>query len=266
MYHSTSGDPERSRNAAPNRSGFASMYAPAVVTSREEPIRGDDGHEFTGYLTLPAAGSGAGMVVVQEIFGVSDYIKDVCARLSDLGYVALAPDLYSRIDGESVIDERSDNALPRAYASMQKLDMAQAARDSASALEHLRSVSEVTDQRAGIIGFCLGGGMGYLVAVASEPDVAVCYYGSAIPGNLDRASDVHCPILFQFGDADEFITVEQRAAVEQAFEGRSHTEFHLHHGPNHAFDNHNSAMFHHPAAAAAAWKQTASFLGREFPA
>ena len=96
--------------------------------------------------------------------------------------------------------------------------------------------------------------------------MAVCYYGSAIPRNLDKAPDVHCPVLFHFGDADEYITAEQRAAVEKAFEGRPHTEFHLHHGPNHAFDNHNAAMFHHPEAAAAAWKQTAAFLEREFPA
>jgi carboxymethylenebutenolidase len=239
---------------------------PAMTNSREEHIRGDDGHEFTGYLALPESGSGPGMVVIQEIFGVTDYIKDVCGRLTDLGYVALAPDLYSRIDGESVIDERSENALPRAFGSMQKLDMAQAALDSASALDRLRTVAEVSGGRAGIMGFCLGGGMAYLVAAASEPDVAVCYYGSAIPGNLDKAADVHCPVLFEFGDADEYITAEQRAAVAKAFEGRSHTEFHLHHGPNHAFDNHNAEMFHHPEAAAAAWKETAAFLEREFPA
>ncbi len=237
-----------------------------MANSREEHIRGDDGHEFTGYLTLPESGSGSGMVVIQEIFGVTEYVKDVCERLSHLGYVALAPDLYSRVDGESVIDERSENALPRAFASMQKLDMAQAARNSASAVDHLRTVPEVRGGRAGILGFCLGGGMAYLVAAASEPDVAVCYYGSAIPGNLDKAADVHCPVLFHFGDADEYITADQRAAVEKAFAGRSHSEFHLHHGPNHAFDNHNAAMFHHPEAAAAAWKQTVAFLEREFPA
>jgi carboxymethylenebutenolidase len=237
-----------------------------MANSREERIVAGDAHEFTGFLTLPTAGSGPGMVVVQEIFGVTDYIKDVCARLSDLGYVALAPDLYSRFDGESVIDERSGNSLPRAFAAMQKLDMPQAARDAADTLEHLRHLPEVTGGRAGIIGFCLGGGIAYFVAAAAEPDVAVCYYGSAIPGNLDKASAVHCPVLFQFGDADEYITAEQRASVEQAFAGRPHTEFHLHHGPNHAFDNHNAAMFHHPDAAAAAWKQTVAFLEREFPA
>ena len=205
------------------------------------------------------------MVVLQEIFGVTDYIKDACGRLSDLGYVALAPDLYSRIGGESVIDERSPDSLPRAFAAMQQLDMGQAAQDSAAALEHLRTVPEVTGGRAGVIGFCLGGGMAYLVAASAEPDVAVCYYGSAVPGNLDKASQIHCPVLFQFGDADEYITAEQRTAIEKAFEGRPHTEFHLHHGPNHAFDNHNAAHFYHPEAAAAAWQQTAAFLLREFP-
>src|SRR6202043_2446427 len=190
---------------APSGRVSASMYAPAMVKSREEHIRGDDGHDFTGYLTIPAAGSGAGMVVVQEIFGVTDYIKDVCARLSDLGYVALAPDLYSRVDGESVIDERSENALPRAFASMQQLDVPRAARDAGDALEHLRHVPEVTGSRAGIIGFCLGGGIAYFVAAAAAPDVAVCSYGSAIPANLDKARDIHCPTLFHFGDADEYI-------------------------------------------------------------
>jgi carboxymethylenebutenolidase len=236
-----------------------------MVKSRVETMRARDGHTFTGYLSLPESGSGSGMVVAQEIFGVTDYIKDVCGRLSGLGYVALAPDLYSRIDGESVIDERSEDALPRAFGAMQKLDFPQAASDAADALEHLRGLPEVTDRRAGIIGFCLGGGIAYFVAADADPDVAVMYYGSAIPPNLDKATAVHCPVLFHFGDADEYITAEQRAAVERAFAGRDHTELHLHHGPNHAFDNHN-AVFHHPEAAAAAWKQTAAFLEREFPA
>ena len=103
---------------------------------------------------------------------------------------------------------------------MQKLDFPQAASDAADALEHLRGLPEVTDRRAGIIGFCLGGGIAYFVAADAEPDVAVMYYGSAIPPNLDKAAAVHCPVLFHFGDADEYITAEQRAAVEHAFAGR----------------------------------------------
>jgi carboxymethylenebutenolidase len=103
----------------------------------EERIRAGDGHEFAGHLTLPDAGVGAGLVVVQEIFGLTDYIKGVCTRLSQVGYVALAPELYSRIEPDLAIDERSPDALARGVAAMQRLDVPQAVHDAAAALEHL---------------------------------------------------------------------------------------------------------------------------------
>jgi carboxymethylenebutenolidase len=237
-----------------------------VTQIREETIRADDGHEFAGHLVIPDGGAGAGLIVVQEIFGLTDYIKDVCARLADLGYVTLAPALYSRIEPDLSLDERLPDSLPQAFATMQRLDVPQAVEDASAALAHLRALPEVRQRRAGIIGFCLGGGIAYFVAAASNPDVAVCYYGSAIPAALDRAGSVECPVLFEFGDADEYITAAQREAIRAAFEGRPNTEFHLHSGANHAFDNHNAAMFHHPEAAAAAWKETAAFLERLFPA
>lgn len=233
---------------------------------REETIRAGDGHEFAGHLVVPDGGVGAGLIVVQEIFGLTDYIKDVCARLADRGYVTLAPALYSRIEPDLSLDERLPDSLPQAFATMQRLDVPQAVQDAAAALAHLRTLPEVRERRAGIIGFCLGGGIAYLVAAGSDPDVAVCYYGSAIPAALDRAGSVACPVLFEFGDADEYITAAQRDAIRAAFEGRPETEFHLHSGANHAFDNHNAAMFHHPEAAAAAWKETSAFLDRVFPA
>lgn len=231
---------------------------------REERIRAADGHEFEGYLVIPDAGRGPGMIVVQEIFGLTDYIKGVCTRLAGLGYVALAPALYSRIE-VGALDERLPDSLPHAFAAMQRLDVPQAVSDAASALEHLRALPEVEGGRAGIIGFCLGGGIAYFVAADAHPDVAVCYYGSAIPGALDRTGDVECPVLFEFGDADTYITAEQREAVRQAFQSRPHTEFHIHSGANHAFDNHNAEQFHHPVAAAAAWAETSAFLHRELP-
>ena len=99
------------------RSGDANshaMYAPAMATTRDERIRADDGHEFAGYLSIPDSGTGAGMIVIQEIFGLTDYIKGVCTRLSELGYVALAPALYSRIEPDLSLDERQpDSCCPR---------------------------------------------------------------------------------------------------------------------------------------------------------
>lgn len=237
-----------------------------MAATRREIIRAGDGHEFAGHLAVPEKGSGPGLVVIQEIFGLNDYVKGVCGRLAALGYVALAPDLYSRLEPDIAIDESSPDSLPRAFGYVQRLDVPQAVDDAIATLQHLRELPELTDRKAGIIGFCLGGGIAYFVAARADPDVAVCYYGSAIADGLGEAGRVTCPVLFHFGDADEYVPEEKREQVRAAFEDRPGVEFHLHPGANHAFDNHNAAMFHHPEAAARAWQQTVPFLRRELPA
>lgn len=234
------------------------------METRWETITGHDGHPFSAWLAVPDTGTGPGMVVCQEIFGISDYIKGVCERLARLGYVTMAPELYARIGPGLVFDERDTANLQPALEAGQKLDFGQAVDDAVAALEHLRGLPEVQDGQAGVIGFCLGGGLAYMVAAASDPAVAVCYYGSAIPGNLDRASRVTCPLLLHFGEEDAYISAEARSAVERALAGKD-AELHLHAGAGHAFDNHHSPIFSRPAAAAAAWEQTADFLRRKLP-
>ena len=218
-----------------------------------------------GWLAVPDRGGGPGLVVLQEIFGITGYIKEVCDRLAGLGYVALAPELYSRLEPDLVLDERLPDSLPKAFQAMQRLDVPQAADDAAAALQHLRALPEVGGEKVGVIGFCLGGGIAYMVAAASDPAIAVCYYGSAIPGAIDRARDVTCPILFHFGEDDAYINTAQRRAVAHAFAGRRGVEIHVHPASGHAFDNHDAAMFSRPQAAAQAWEQTKAFLEYHLP-
>src|SRR4029077_20099469 len=99
------------------------------------------------HLELPDTGSGPGLVVVQEIFGVTDYIRGVCTRLASLGYVAMAPDLYSRIEPGIAYDDRAEDSLPKAFAAMQRLDVPGAVDDAIAALAHLRNVPEVSGHR-----------------------------------------------------------------------------------------------------------------------
>jgi carboxymethylenebutenolidase len=234
---------------------------------RTEVLRTADGGEFSGYAAVPDAGSGPGLLIVQEIFGISPYIRSVCDRVADLGYVALAPDLYWRIESGVAIDEADPGALEQAFGYMGRLDFEQAVADAVTALAHLRAMPEVASAggRAGVMGFCLGGGISYRVAAAADPDCAVSYYGSAVPAALGLAPDVTCPILFHFGLADQYLTLDKQEAVRGAFAGRANAEFHEHAGANHAFDNDNAPMFHHAAAAAAAWEQTQAFLREQLP-
>jgi carboxymethylenebutenolidase len=236
-----------------------------MTQRRTETIRAADGGEFAGHVVVPDAGSGPGLLVVQEIFGLSPYLEAVCERVAALGYVALAPDLFWRLEPGVAIDEQDPDALQRGIGYRQRLDFEKAVEDAVAALGHLTSLPEVAGARTGVMGFCLGGGISYRVAAGANPDCAICYYGSDIPASLGLAGDVSCPILFQFGLADQFLPLEGQEAIRAAFRGRPEAEFYEHPGANHAFDNFNSAMFHHPEASARAWEQTRDFLRARLP-
>jgi carboxymethylenebutenolidase len=222
--------------------------------------------ELDAHVVLPEAGSGPGIVVLQEIFGVGDYIKEAAERLAGLGYVALAPDLYWRIE-PGIALAHDEDGLRRAFQVSQKLDEELAVRDAIDALNALRSVPEVAQAggQAGVLGFCLGGTLAYHVAVQGNPDVAVCYYGSRIPGALDQGDAITCPVLFHFGGDDPYIPREQVDQVCAFAASHPNMECHVQDGAGHAFDNHASPMFHNPEAAARAWEITREFLARTLP-
>lgn len=219
------------------------------------------GDEIGALLRRPASGSGPGLVLVQEIFGVSDYLAFSADRLARLGYVVMAPDLYWRAEAGADI---SDNDLERAFGFASELDPQAAVGDLIAALGHLRELDDVPGG-TGIVGFCLGGALAYHVASLSEPDTCVSYYGSAIPEALDAMDGITCPILFHFGEQDQYAPVESVDRIEEAAAGRRHMQFERYPTGGHAFDNAFSEQFHQPRNAVTAWGITAQFLERTLP-
>jgi carboxymethylenebutenolidase len=229
-----------------------------VMATRTERIQPG----FDAHVALPDAGRGPGLVLLQEIFGVNDYVEDAARRLAELGYVVLAPDLYWRTDPGLALGA---DEMPRAFAAAQQLDHELAARDAIVALAELRGLPEVAGGRAGVLGFCLGGTLAWHVAAQGEPDAAVCYYGSGIAGALEAAASITCPTLLHFGGADPYIPREDVDAVAALAAGRDDFECHVHDGAGHAFDNSFAPMFSDPPAAARAWELTSAFLARTLP-
>jgi carboxymethylenebutenolidase len=222
-----------------------------------------DGGQMPAFVAMPASGRGPGIVVLQEIFGVTEYIKQRTRDLAGLGYVAVAPQLYWRLGDGVELPENTPEGLQQAFGYMQRLDEAQAVDDAAATLEYLRGLAG-TAGRAGTLGFCLGGRLAFRLAVASDPDAVVSYYGSGIGQLLDAADQVRAPILFHFGDADQYLPLSESSQIGQTFAGRQDAEVHMHAGAGHAFDN-PSPMFHHAEASREAWPQTADFLRRYLP-
>lgn len=224
-------------------------------------IRMPDGAEMGAHLSLPQSGEGPGVLVLMEIFGVGGYIKRATERLAELGYVALAPDLYRRIE-PGIELEHDEAGLGRAFETSQRLDPEGAVEDTVTALDALRRRPEVGGRPVALLGFCLGGGLAYFAAAAADPDAAVCYYGSTIPGALEEAERISCPVLFHFGRDDPYIPVQDAERVCAYAERREGWECHIQADAGHAFDNHDAPMFSKPEAASRAWGLTREFLAQ----
>ena len=206
----------------------------------------------------PAGGSGPGLLLLQEIFGVSEYIKQRAEDLASLGYYVVAPEIYWRL-GDLSLDEDAPDLFDRALEAVGRLDWSAAVSDSVAALDYLSS----RETAVGVVGFCFGGGLGFNVAAASSPDVLVSYYGSALPNLLDLAPKVEAVSLHHFGDADDYLSPATVDQIVAAVDGPDN-EIYRYPGAGHAFDNPMPA-FHHPEAAALAWSRTESFLSRRLP-
>lgn len=235
-----------------------------TVTTRRALIPAHGRGAIPALVAEPGRGSGPGILLLHEIFGITDYIRRRATTLAEAGYVTLVPDLYWRLGDNVVIEEGDEGALESGLDYRQRLDFSAAVDDAVAALEHLDEMEESLGH-GGVLGFCLGAGIAFGVAVRADPSTAVFYYGSDIPGQLSRAHEVRCPALFHWGGDDDYVPAEARASVDSAFSGRTDIETHVYAGASHAFDNDASPLFSRPEQSAEAWQRTEEFLGRTLP-
>jgi carboxymethylenebutenolidase len=230
--------------------------------TRTEMISAPDGGAAEAHLTLPEAGSGPGIVLLPEIFGVNEFVIAKAASLAELGYVVLCPDVFWRVAPRHSL-AHDEAGLQKGFEVVGRyqteIDDETKSGDLVRALDHLKSLNETTGKTAAM-GYCLGGVLAYLVAAAGSPDACVSYYGSAIPDLLGLAGSITCPILFHFGDSDPYLPNEGVEAIRQAFEGRDNAELLVQAGAGHAFENLFAPQFANPEAAARSWAATVEFL------
>lgn len=232
-----------------------------MPSAKTEQVTTEAGGQFDAFVFMPEEPSGSAVLLLQEIWGVGEYMKAVAERLTDLGFIVMAPDMYWRIE-RGVQLSHDEEGLASALEYAQKFEWDKGVEDCGTSLEHLRAMPEVTG-KVGIVGFCFGGSLAYLAGAHFEPDAIVSYYGSLVPGSLDRAADITCPALFHFGGADEYIPRDDVAKVEEVAAGRSNFDVHVQESAGHAFDNSFAEMFHDEKAAERAWTVTEAFLRRE---
>ncbi len=218
-----------------------------------------DGGIFSGYLASPAAARGPGVVVLQEIFGINDNIRTVCDLLAAAGYAAVAPDLFWRQEPGVVLEPAVESDRARATELMKGLDQQRAVEDVLAAAAMLRTAAGASG-RIGVVGYCLGGKLAYLAAARPGIDAAVSYYGVAIQGSLDTASEIGCPLLLHIADEDHLCPPDAQAAIKAALTPLGAEILHYP-GVGHAFARHNSPARDEPSAERAD-RATLDFLAR----
>lgn len=234
-------------------------------------------HEMTAYRADPPGEVRGAVVVVQEIWGLTEHIIDVTDRFAAQGYIAVAPDLLGHIGltpevGQELQDlafggdeAKRSAAQPRLRDTM---NAARAPEFASWAVPALRAVvdllaeQEGVDGDIGVVGFCFGGSYSFSLALA-EPRLkaAVVFYGG-FPGTGDPA-DLRCPVLAFYGSEDHGITdglPELEARMTNA--GADFTS-RVYDGVGHAFFNDTNAQTHHPGVAADAWQRTIAFVEQQ---
>jgi carboxymethylenebutenolidase len=196
-------------------------------------IKSFDGDEFDAYVALPASGYGPGIVVLQEIFGVNQFVRDVADWYAAHGFVAICPDLFWRQERNVELTDTGDD-WNKAFAFYGGLDETKAVEDSAATMDHLRS-HPACNGKVGVVGFCLGGKLAYLVSTRFKPDCSVGYYGVGIERNIDEAGNISTPLLLHFGGQDKFCPPEARAQIRQAVDQNAVVSIHEYPNRDHAF-------------------------------
>jgi carboxymethylenebutenolidase len=215
-----------------------------------------NGSTAQGYFAPSATGSGPGVLVIQEWWGLVPHIKEVVDRFAAEGFTALAPDLYH---GETTTEPDEAGKL------MMALNLEQAAKDLRGAIAFLKSNEATSSQGVGVIGFCMGGGLALVVACNEPDDIVACapFYG-LIPweGAAPDYSKLKAPVRGHYAENDGFFGPAMVTALEQELRDTYGKDvvLKIHPACDHAFFNDHRPEVHNPEAAEAAFTETLQFF------
>jgi carboxymethylenebutenolidase len=221
-------------------------------------IRSFDGHILDGQLHRAAAVPAPGVVMIPEIYGITQSLSETAARFAGEGFTILVLDIFSRLKRGAVLAyDEAGHKQGRAYHDA--FDYAQGVKDMQAAISVLRARPECNG-RVGVVGFCLGGTMAYLAAARTDADAAAGYYGTRIHNFLDDAKTIQRPLVLHFGERDHTTPPEVLARILSAIAGNPHVQPYVYPDAVHAFANHVRPNHYNAAATALADQRTFSLF------
>lgn len=188
---------------------------------------------FTAYVARPADAPRAAIIVIQEIFGINAGIRRKCDRLAEEGYLALAPDLFWRLEPGIELDPDIEPEMKRALDLMGEFDQDQGIRDIEATIHHIRRQEGVP--KVGCVGYCLGGRLAYMTAARTDIDTSVGYYAVGIDGLLGEKHAIAHPLLLHIPTADGFVDADTQRAMHEGLDDHPKVSLYDYEGMDHGF-------------------------------
>jgi carboxymethylenebutenolidase len=238
-------------------------------------ITTSDNKTMNAYIARPKGRGPAPVIIaIQEIFGVNQDMRDKCDDLAAQGYIALCPDLFWRIEPSISLVDSKPEELTRAFELFSLFDVEAGIKDLTATLKAARTLDSANNTRGveggthdredtrgakggtpdresnkvGCVGYCLGGKMAALMAIHTDIDAAVSYYGVGIEDMLDDKASKQNPTLLHIAGNDEFVPPQAQDAIIAAFQDTNHVQTHRYEGMDHAFARGNGTHYNAQAA------------------
>ena len=176
----------------------------------------DGAGRFDCYLARPEGRPRAAIVVIQEIFGVNAGIRRKCDKLAAEGYLALAPDLFWRVEPNVELDPDVPEQFQKALGLMGQFDQDQGVRDIEATIRHARNAEGCA--KVGVVGYCLGGRLAYMTAARTDADASVGYYAVGIDNLLREKHAIAHPLMLHIAGGDHFVTPDIQRAMHEGLD------------------------------------------------
>ena len=214
-------------------------------------IQATDGSgSFSAYLLEPGEKPAGVVVLIQEIFGVNQAMRDAAAWVADMGFIAICPDLFWRIEPGVDITDKSEAEWKHAFELFNKFDQGKGIEDLKATVAAVRKLPGANGKVA-TMGYCLGGRLAFMMAEQSDADVNISYYGVGLDNLLGDLDKVTKPLLVHIADKDEFFPAEGRAKVVAATQGNRLVRSYVYPNADHAFARVNGVHWDGRSAAIA---------------
>ena len=212
---------------------------------------------FGAYVARPEGTPRAAIIVIQEIFGVNPGIRQKCDKLAAEGSLAVAPDLFWRLEPGVETDPDVPAEFERAIGMMGQFDQDAGIRDIEATIHHIRRKLGVS--KVGCVGYCLGGRLAFMAAARTDIDASVGYYGVGIDGLLGEKHAIAHPVMLHIPTNDGFVPRETQAAMHAGLDDHPKVTLHDYEGLDHGFAT-ETGQRRDETAATLADSRTAAFF------